>query len=154
VVKGYVDIMGQIGRLLVRGEKNWDIVDDLTPIRGEYVVDKAGKGAFGQSNLSLVLRNLDITHLVITGITTDVCVHTVMREANDYGYWCTLLKDCTAATDYDNYKSAIRQRSSAGGCRSKCKKEYLDGSQTRINLSGLLRPFLTCKMKFAFPLFL
>ena len=151
--KGYVDIMGQIGRLLVRGEKNWDIVDDLTPIRGEYVVDKAGKGAFGQSNLSLVLRNLDITHLVITGITTDVCVHTVMREANDYGYWCTLLKDCTAATDYDNYKSAIRQRSSAGGCRSKCK-EYLDGSQTRINLSGLLRPFLTCKMKFAFPLFL
>ncbi len=79
------------------------------------MVDKAGKGAFGQSNLPLVLRNLGITHLVITGITTDVCVHTIMREANNYGYWCTLLKDCTAATDYDNYKSAIRQIKMQGG---------------------------------------
>ncbi|HXP48909.1 MAG TPA: isochorismatase family cysteine hydrolase [Bacteroidia bacterium] len=106
---------GGLGRLLVRGEKNWDIIDDLSPILGEYVVDKAGKGAFGQSNLPLVLRNLGITHLIITGITTDVCVHTIMREANDYGYWCTLLKDCTAATDYDNYKSAIRQIKMQGG---------------------------------------
>jgi biuret amidohydrolase len=106
---------GGLGRLLVRDEKNWDIIDDLNPILGEYVVDKAGKGAFGQSNLPLVLRNLGITHLVITGITTDVCVHTVMREANDYGYWCTLLKDCTAATGYDNYKAAIRQIKMQGG---------------------------------------
>src|SRR5438045_1764429 len=69
---------GGLGRLLVRGEKNWDIIDDLYPVPGEYVVDKAGKGAFGQSNLPLILRNLGITHLVITGITTDVCVHTIM----------------------------------------------------------------------------
>jgi biuret amidohydrolase len=106
---------GGLGRLLVRGEKNWDIIDDLYPIPGEYVVDKAGKGAFGQSNLPLLLKNLGITHLVITGITTDVCVHTVMREANDYGYWCVLLKDGTGATDYGNYEAAIKQIKMQGG---------------------------------------
>jgi biuret amidohydrolase len=106
---------GGLGRLLVRGEKNWDIIDDLYPIPGEYVVDKAGKGAFGQSNLPLLLKNLGITHLVITGITTDVCVHTIMREANDYGYWCVLLKDGTGATDYGNYQAAIKQIKMQGG---------------------------------------
>ncbi len=106
---------GGLGRLLVRGEKNWDIIDDLYPIRGEYIIDKAGKGAFGQSNLPLILRNLGITHLVITGITTDVCVHTIMREANDFGYWCTLLKDGTGATDFDNYQAAIKQIKMQGG---------------------------------------
>jgi len=106
---------GGLGRLLVRGEENWDIIDDLYPVEGEYVVDKSGKGAFGQSNLPLILRNLGITHLVITGITTDVCVHTIMREANDNGYWCTMLKDGTGATDYDNYQSAIKQIKMQGG---------------------------------------
>lgn len=106
---------GGLGRLLVRGEKNWDIIDDLYPVPGEYVVDKTGKGAFGQSNLPLILRNLGITHLVITGITTDVCVHTIMREANDHGYWCTLLKDGTGATDYSNYLAAIKQIKMQGG---------------------------------------
>ena len=106
---------GGLGRLLVRGEKNWDIIDDLYPIPGEYVVDKAGKGAFGQSNLPLLLKNLGITHLVITGITTDVCVHTIMREANDYGYWCVLLKDGTGATDYGNHQAAIKQIKMQGG---------------------------------------
>ena len=106
---------GGLGRLLVRGEKNWDIIDDLYPIPGEYIIDKAGKGAFGQSNLPSILNNLGITHLVITGITSDVCVHTVMREANDYGYWCTLLKDGTGATDYGNYQAAIKQIKMQGG---------------------------------------
>ena len=106
---------GGLGRLLVRGEKNWDIIDDLYPIPGEYVVDKAGKGAFGQSNLPLLLKNLGVTHLVITGITTDVCVHTIMREANDYGYWCVLIKDGTGATDYANYQAAIKQIKMQGG---------------------------------------
>ena len=106
---------GGLGRLLVRGEKNWDIIDDLYPIPGEYVVDKAGKGAFGQSNLPLLLKNLGITHLVITGITTDVCVHTIMREANDFGYWCVMLKDGTGATDYGNYQAAIKQIKMQGG---------------------------------------
>ena len=106
---------GGLGRLLVRGEKNWDIIDDLYPIPGEYVVDKAGKGAFGQSNLPLLLKNLGVTHLVITGITTDVCVHTIMREANDSGYWCVLLKDGTGATDYGNHQAAIKQIKMQGG---------------------------------------
>jgi nicotinamidase-related amidase len=106
---------GGLGRLLVRGEKNWDIIDDLYPIPGEYVVDKAGKGAFGQSNLPLLLKNLGITHLIITGITTDVCVHTIMREANDNGYWCTVLKDGTGATDYGNYEAALKQIKMQGG---------------------------------------
>jgi biuret amidohydrolase len=106
---------GGMGRLLVRGEKNWDIIDDLYPMEGEYVIDKAGKGAFGQSNMPLLLRNLGITHLVIAGITADVCVHTIMREANDYGYWCLLLKDGTGATDYGNYQAAIKQVKMQGG---------------------------------------
>ena len=82
-----------LGRLLVRGEKNWDLHESVYPIPGEYVVDKAGKGAFGSSTIHMILKNLGITHLIITGITTDVCVHTIMREANDYGYWCTVLQD-------------------------------------------------------------
>lgn len=106
---------GGLGKLLMRGEKNWDIIDDLYPVAGEYVVDKAGKGAFGQSNMPLLLKNLGITHLVITGLTTDVCVHTIMREANDHGYWCLLLKDCTGATDFGNYQAAIKQIKMQGG---------------------------------------
>ncbi len=106
---------GGVGRLLVQGEKNWEIVEELCPEPGEYVVDKPSKGAFGMSTLDQVLRNLDVTHLVITGVTTDVCVHSVMREANDRGYWCILLKDCTAATDRSNYLAAIKQIKMSGG---------------------------------------
>ncbi|WP_207289632.1 cysteine hydrolase family protein [Senegalia massiliensis] len=106
---------GGIGKLLTRGEPNWDIVDELYPIEGEYIVDKEGKGAFTMSNIHLLLKNLGVTHLVISGITTDVCVHTIMREANDYGYWCILLKDCTGATDEENYKSAIKSIKMQGG---------------------------------------
>jgi biuret amidohydrolase len=120
---------GGLGRLLVRGEKNWDIIDDLYPIPGEYVVDKAGKGAFGQSNLPLLLKNLGVTHLVVTGITTDVCVHTIMREANDYGYWCVLLKDGTGATEYGNYQAAIKQIKMQGGVFGwvSDSKRFVDG---------------------------
>lgn len=106
---------GGLGRLLTRGEKNWDINDEVYPIGGEYVVDKAGKGAFGSSTIHMLLQNLGVTHLVITGITTDVCVHTIMREANDYGYWCTLLKDATGATDYGNYEAAVKSIKMQGG---------------------------------------
>jgi nicotinamidase-related amidase len=104
-----------LGRLLIRGEKNWDLHEELYPIPGEYVVDKAGKGAYGSSTLHMVLKNLGVTHLVITGITTDVCVHTIMRESNDYGYWCVLLKDCTGATDYGNYEAAVKSIKMQGG---------------------------------------
>lgn len=106
---------GGMGKLLTRGEPNWDIVDELYPVEGEYIVDKEGKGAFSMSNIHLLLKNLGVTHLIISGITTDVCVHTIMREANDFGYWCILLKDCTGATDEENYKSAIKSIKMQGG---------------------------------------
>lgn len=103
------------GRLLTRGETTWDLHPDLYPQPGEVVIDKAGKGAFGSSTIHMVLKNLNITHLVICGITTDVCVHTIMREANDYGYWCVLMKDGTGATDYDNHVAAIKSVKMQGG---------------------------------------
>lgn len=118
---------GGLGRLLTRGEQNWDLHPDVYPIPGEYVVDKAGKGAFGSSTIHMLLKNLGITHIVITGITTDVCVHTIMREANDFGYWVTLLKDCTGATDVGNYESAVKSIKMHGGVfgNVSCSKRFI-----------------------------
>jgi len=106
---------GGIGPLLTRGHENWDIIDELAPEAGEPVIDKPTKGAFGNTNIEMVLDRLGATHLVIAGITTDVCVHTIMREANDRGYWCTLLKDATGATDPGNRDAAIKSIKMQGG---------------------------------------
>jgi nicotinamidase-related amidase len=105
---------GAMGRLLVRGEPGNQIVPDLSPLEGEIVIDKPGKGMFWATGLHEILQEQGITHLVFAGVTTEVCVQTSMREANDRGYECLLIEDATESY-FPQFKAATIEMIAAQG---------------------------------------
>jgi nicotinamidase-related amidase len=107
--------LGPKGRILVRGEHGHDIVDELAPAPGEVVLDKPGKGSFCATDLELILRNLGIRSLIVTGVTTEVCVHTTVREANDRGFECLVLADCCGSYFPEFHAVALQMIAAQGG---------------------------------------
>jgi len=107
--------MGSMGRILVRGEAGHDLIPELAPIAGEAVIDKPGKGAFYQTDLQLILQNHHIETLIVCGVTTEVCVHTTVREANDRGYECVVPSDCTASYFPHFHAVALEMIAAQGG---------------------------------------
>lgn len=106
---------GPMGRILVRGEPGHDIISELYPQPGEPVIDKPGKGAFYATDLHAILRNRRIADLIVCGVTTEVCVHTTVREANDRGYRCIVPRDCCASYFPEFHEMALRMISAQGG---------------------------------------
>lgn len=106
---------GPYGRILIRGEYGHDIVDSLAPALGEPVVDKPGKGAFYATDLADILAERGITHLVVTGVTTEVCVHTTVREANDRGFDCLVLSDCVGSYFPEFQRVGLQMVAAQGG---------------------------------------
>jgi len=107
--------VGPMGRILVLGEPGNAIIPELEPFPGETVITKPGKGAFFHTNLNSLLREKDITHLIVTGVTTEVCVQTTMREANDRGFECLLVEDATESYFPDFKHSTLEMIRAQGG---------------------------------------
>ncbi|HEY5210708.1 MAG TPA: isochorismatase family cysteine hydrolase [Stellaceae bacterium] len=106
---------GPMGRILVRGEPGHDIIPELHPQADEPVIDKPGKGAFFATDLDVLLRNRGVTQLIVTGVTTEVCVHTSVREANDRGYDCLVLEDCVGSYFPEFQRVGLRMIAAQGG---------------------------------------
>jgi nicotinamidase-related amidase len=106
---------GPKGRILVRGEYGHDIVDELAPLPGELVIDKPGKGSFHATSLHEELQARGVTSLVVTGVTTEVCVHTTVREANDRGYECLVLSDCVGSYFPEFHRVGLAMIAAQGG---------------------------------------
>mgnify|MGYP002775553632 FL=1 len=107
--------VGPMGRILIRGEDGHDTIPELYPQRGEPIIDKPGKGAFWSTDLHAILQHRQVRQLIVTGVTTEVCVNTTVREANDRGYECLLLEDCCAATKVENHLAAVDMIKMQGG---------------------------------------
>jgi nicotinamidase-related amidase len=106
---------GPMGRILVRGESGHDIIPELYPQRGEPVIDKPGKGAFYATDLHTILQHRNIKQLIVTGVTTEVCVNTTVREANDRGYDCLVPSDCVGSYFPEFHKMGLKMIKAQGG---------------------------------------
>src|SRR5271156_3434179 len=106
---------GPMGRILVRGEPGHDIISELYPVSGEPVIDKPGKGAFYQTDLELMLKNRGIDTLFVCGVTTEVCVNTTIREANDRGFRCIALSDCCGSYFPEFHQAGLAMIKAQGG---------------------------------------
>ncbi|MBQ8101472.1 MAG: cysteine hydrolase [Afipia sp.] len=106
---------GPMGRILIRGEAGHDIVEALYPVKGEIVIDKPGKGAFYATDLGDTLKQRGIETLLVCGVTTEVCVNTTVREANDRGYRCVVLADCCASYFPEFHEMGLRMIKAQGG---------------------------------------
>jgi biuret amidohydrolase len=110
-----IGALGPMGRILVRGEPGHDIIPELYPAAGEPVIDKPGKGAFYQTDLELMLKNRGIETLLVCGVTTEVCVNTTVREANDRGFRCVVLSDCCASYFPEFHDMGLKMIKAQGG---------------------------------------
>src|SRR6202043_953708 len=113
--KNRIGARGPMGRILIRGEPGHDIIPELYPLSTEPVIDKPGKGAFYQTDLELMLRNRGIETLLVCGVTTEVCVNTTVREANDRGFRCIVLSDCCASYFPEFHDMGLRMIKAQGG---------------------------------------
>ena len=139
LVRGGLDIgigdTGPMGRVLVRGEHGHDIIPELYPEDDEPVVDKPGKGAFYETDLHLILQNRGIETLIVCGVTTEVCVHTTVREANDRGYECVVLSDCVGSYFPEFQRVALEMIKAQGGIFG-----WVSDSSEASNILGKIKP--------------
>nr|WP_221381120.1 cysteine hydrolase [Actinoplanes polyasparticus] len=115
LARGGIGEQGSFGRILIRGEYGHDIVDELQPLPGEPVIDKPGKGAFYATDLADILDKFGTKKLIVTGVTTEVCVHTTVREANDRGYDCLVLADCVGSYFPEFQRVGLEMIAAQGG---------------------------------------